>query len=85
MSNLHEEVTEQQVVDEFAEFGPINPGSIHLNLDRKTGYAKGYAIIEYAEYEQAAKAKSAMNGKLMLDRVLSVDFAFLKRPLKFSR
>jgi len=31
-------------------------------MDRKTGFAKGYALIEYANFEEAQSAINEMNG-----------------------
>lgn len=76
--NIHEESQEEDIHDLFAEFGEIM--NMHLNLDRKTGFVKGYCLIEYANFEEAQKAIKEMNGYSFRERKLSVSWAFVEPP-----
>ncbi len=64
----------------FSEFGEVK--NIYMNLDRLTGYPKGYALIEYRKQAEAQGAIDAMNGAELLTQKIKVDFAFKKGDVK---
>lgn len=79
ITNLHEEMQEEDLQDTFGEHGEIK--NCVLNLDRRTGYVKGYALLEYASSDEAKKTIAAFNGKEVAGKEVKVDWAF-KKPAK---
>ncbi|KAI2474720.1 RNA-binding protein 8A [Pyrenophora tritici-repentis] len=48
--------------------------------DMRTGYVKGYVLIEYATLDEAKAAIKGANGKELLEQTVAVDFAFVRPP-----
>ncbi|KAG5253862.1 RNA-binding protein [Salix suchowensis] len=78
VSGVHEEAQDDHLQEAFGEFGEIK--NLHLNLDRRTGFVKGYALIEYEKFEQAETAIASMNGGTLLEQIIYVDWAFSNGP-----
>ena len=51
VTGLHEETQEDDLLDEFGEFGKVL--NCHMNVDRQTGYVKGYAFLGYETLREA--------------------------------
>jgi len=76
VTGLHEEIGEEQLLDLFSEHGSVK--SVRLSLDHRTGFVKGYALVDFSDYHEALQAKETLDGSLFLDCPMRVDFAFVK-------
>ena len=64
--------------DKFGEHGEIK--NCVLNLDRRTGYVKGYALLEYASLEEAQQTIADFDQQDYMGKTIRVDWAFKKKP-----
>lgn len=75
---LHEETNEDDLYELFSDHGEVK--QLHLNLDRRTGFVKGYALVEFGAKREAEAAIQAINGHILHDKQISVDWAFKPPP-----
>ncbi|CAL8467142.1 g6678 [Coccomyxa elongata] len=73
VTNLPYGVTEENLRDVFKEVGPIK--SVRIVTDRETGRQKGFAFIEYYDWQTAQSATRNLDGHDINGRKVVVKFA----------
>jgi cold-inducible RNA-binding protein len=73
VGNMSFQTTEADLRALFEPFGQVT--RIHIVNDRETGQPRGFAFVEMAKDEEAAKAMSELNGKEVSGRALRVNEA----------
>lgn len=76
VGNLSWNVTDDSLRAAFAEFGEVT--SAQVAMDRMTGRSRGFAFVEFANAEDAAKAVAGLDGHELDGRELRVNIAMPK-------
>jgi len=78
VQGVHEEATEEDLMEKFSDYGQVM--NLAMPLDRRTGYVKGYALVEYETRKEAETAIKTGTDSKLLDQTLKCDFAFVRAP-----
>jgi RNA recognition motif-containing protein len=73
VGNLAFTTTEQDLQDQFSQYGQVNSAS--LITDRETGRSRGFGFVELDSKESAQTAIEGLNGKELDGRALTVNEA----------
>lgn len=73
VGNMNFQTTESDLRALFEPFGQIT--RVHVAKDRETGRARGFAFVEMANDDEAAKAVAGLDGKEVDGRNLKVNEA----------
>jgi len=73
VGNLSYDVTEEELRQEFLAFGEVE--SVSIITDKYSGRPKGFAFVEMPSVSEGQAAITALNGKTLKDRTLTVDAA----------
>ena len=84
VGNLSFDTTENDLQDLFAQHGAVS--EVALINDRMTGRSRGFGFVTMADATAGAAAISALNGKQVQGRALTVNEARAReeRPRQFA-
>lgn len=83
VGNLNFAMTDEDLEQAFAEFGEIISATIVR--DRVSGRSRGFGFVEFANADDARKAKEELNGKPVQGRALRIDEAKDQRRSERNR
>jgi RNA recognition motif-containing protein len=73
VGNLSRDLTEAELREAFAAFGEVSSASIIK--DKFSGETRGFGFVEMSNKDEADKAISALNGKDLKGRTMTVNEA----------
>lgn len=78
VGNLNFQATEADIRAQFEPFGQV--ARVHIATDRETGRSRGFAFVEMPNDEEAKRAMTELDGKMMDGRPLKVNEARPREP-----
>jgi cold-inducible RNA-binding protein len=84
VGNLSFEITENDLQDLFEQHGQVS--DVALITDRATGHSRGFGFVTMNDTTQANAAMTALNGKEVSGRALTVNEARAReeRPRQYA-
>ncbi len=73
VGNLSYDVTEDELKQQFADYGEVT--SVSIPIDRDSRRPKGFGFVDMPKTAEAEAAILALNGKTYKDRALTVNEA----------
>ena len=73
VGNLAYDITEEELRQAFLAFGKVD--SVSVITDKATGRSKGFAFVEMPTVSEGQAAMTALKGKVIKDRALTVNAA----------
>lgn len=73
VGNLSYQTAENDLQDHFSQAGVVT--SVNVMFDKVTGKSRGFAFVEFASPEEAAKAVEQFHNKEFQGRALTVNIA----------
>jgi RNA recognition motif-containing protein len=70
VGNLPKSTTGKELSALFAQAGDVT--AVHINIDRQSGWSKGYAFVSMSAQSEADKAVSMFNTYSLADHPLKV-------------
>ncbi|KAH6643196.1 hypothetical protein C7974DRAFT_119352 [Boeremia exigua] len=82
LRNLHFDVTEEDIRNQFSQFGSLD--EIHVPLKKIDGKGKGFAFVQFKDPEDAVKAFDESDGTIFQGRLLHIISAKAKKDTKLD-